>query len=155
MAYRTLVAAVVAAACLSASPRAAAADDDPEIKGKKLSAWIADLKTGDPGKVMSATEAIGGAGAKAKAAVPALIDALKDTTGPAAYYASSALRKIGPDAVSALVEATKSKDPVLSNQATSILRREFPDDARKAGLGSIAEEMAAMKKLAATPDLKG
>jgi hypothetical protein len=40
-------------------PRANADDDDPVIKGKKVSEWIAELKTGKSDQVMSALEAIG------------------------------------------------------------------------------------------------
>src|SRR5947208_2609097 len=52
--------------------------DEPVHKGKKLSEWIKQLADKDPEERGAAGKAIGLIGAKAKAAVPALIKALKD-----------------------------------------------------------------------------
>jgi hypothetical protein len=129
------------------------AGDDPVVSGKKLSEWIADLKSKDQGKLMVALDAIGKGGAKSKAAVPAILEAMK-AGGAAEYYGGNALKKIGPDALAALLEVVKGKDAALSESATRLLRRDFPEDAKKAGLGSIADELAEMKKLEVTTDLR-
>jgi len=126
----------------------------PLVQGKKLSEWIALLKTADKDEVGVVTHAIGEAGPKAVTAVPALLEVIQKG-GAHSYYASGALEKIGPAALPALIDVAKGKNENASDAAASLLRRKYPADAKKAGLGSIEEEMAQMKKMEPAKELKG
>jgi hypothetical protein len=137
----------------ASAPRANADDDDPVVQGKKVSEWIADFKSGKYDKLYPAVSALRAAGPKAKAAVPVLIDAMRKG-GDAGYMAGDALESIGPAAVPALLEAAKDKNENLKNRAIRILRSKYPEDSKKAGYGAVADEIAEMKKLPATKDLK-
>jgi hypothetical protein len=155
MTSRTLLNAGLYLGCvvLLALP-ARANDDDPIVKGKKLSEWVALLKTARGNQISTITEAIGTLGPKAASAAPALIQAMKKGPGPA-YRAIAALKKIGPAAAPALIEAAKGKDELLARYATNLLRNNFPEESKKAGLGSVPEELAQMKKLKPSTDLNG
>jgi HEAT repeat protein len=65
------------------------------------------LKGGDPRDAVDAATAIGGMGPRAKDAVPALVEALKNRV--TAATAGHALTDVGPAAVPALVDALKDK----------------------------------------------
>jgi hypothetical protein len=151
MRYRVIA---LPALCLLATAmsvlQVTADEDDPVIKGKKVSEWIAALKSK---QAQAAIGALGEGGPKAKAAVPALLEVAKGG-GYLGYQVRSALEKIGPAAVPALVKATKDENKLLSEMAIRLLRERYPDDAEKAGLGSRKEELAEMKKLVATKELK-
>jgi hypothetical protein len=82
----------------------------PTYQGKTLTDWIKMLKTGDAKARGAAAVAIGQIGKDAKAAIPALIAALKDTDPSVRMEATIALSKIGPEAITALTEALKSKN---------------------------------------------
>jgi HEAT repeat protein len=70
-----------------------------------------------------AAEALGRMGAEAKAAIPALIGALKDASHGVSDQAAEALLKIGLAAVPALVEAVKDEDERVRWKAADALTR--------------------------------
>ncbi len=154
MAARQLPALLIAFGVLVAAPPGHAADD-PVVSGKKVSEWVADLKSGNTGKAIAAAEKLGAAGEKAKDALPALIAALGGKDDYLAYTVRNQLGKFGPDGAAALVEAAKTKDDKVSPAAVRVLRKEFPEASEKAGFGSIKQEIEGMKKLDATAELKG
>jgi hypothetical protein len=155
MAKRKVLVAGLWLACVCVvAAHTKAGDDEVVVRGKKLSQWIAQLKTARGNEVITITDAIGAAGPKAVGAVPALLETMPKSA-MFRYYANSALGKIGKAAVPTLIEASHGKNTIVANEATSLLRRKYPEDAKKAGLGSIAEEIAAMKKLEPVKELKG
>jgi len=85
---------------------------EPAFQGRPLSSWVADLKARAPYTRNAAAYAIGGMGASAKAAVPALIAVLEDSTEvPAVRFpVCVALREIGPDAKAAVPVLTQTLD---------------------------------------------
>ncbi len=137
------------------APSASAADDDPVVSGKKMSEWIADLKSGDGKKAFLAADTLGTAKEKAKAAAPALIALLSQKDNYLVYKAKGALEGIGSDALPALLEGSKSKDEKIRTNVTGILRQHHAEASEKAGFGSVKAELAEMKKLKATAGLNG
>ena len=101
---RLIVAVGLALLSVPATARgqASAADADTVYHGRPLSAWILDLKAPAPQSRNGAAYAIGSMGAAAKAAVPALIEALSDPNAAVRYPVCVALREIGPPAADAL-----------------------------------------------------
>ncbi len=84
---------------------------EPEYDGRPLSSWLVDLKTAAaPYSRNAAAYAIGGMGPAAKAAVPALIEALDDLEATVRFPVCIALREIGPDAKDAVPALTKALD---------------------------------------------
>ena len=69
---------------------------EPTFQDRPLSAWIADLKGMAPYTRNQAAYAIGSMGPAAKAAVPALIEALSDPEPTVRFPACIALKEIGP-----------------------------------------------------------
>ncbi len=64
-----------------------------------------------------------------------MIAALKaQGSGMTAYYARSALGKMGPDAVPALVDALNDKDEDIRAGVASVIKEYYPDAAKKAGV---------------------
>ena len=91
---------------------------------KKISKLIDDLKNNDARVRFWAAASIGYF--EAKEAVPALIEALKDSNPGVSYRAAEALGDIGPDAkesIPALVEALKESDTDLRFWAASAMRK--------------------------------
>lgn len=84
---------------------------EPEFDGIPLSGWIVDLKSAmAPYSRNAAAYAISGMGPAAKAAVPALIEALNDPEPTVRFPVCIALREIGPDARDAVPALTKALD---------------------------------------------
>ncbi len=71
------------------------AGQEPIYEGKTLSQWMTLAKDEDCGARSDAAYAIGQVGPKAVAAIPVLIDLLKDRFAGVSQVASSALVKIG------------------------------------------------------------
>ena len=93
---------------------------EPETDGRPLSAWVADLKADAPQVRNAAAYEISGLGPEAVAAVPALIEALKDSLEVVRYPVCVALREIGPgaiDAVPALTEALDDRNDDIAAMA--------------------------------------
>src|SRR5262249_43559124 len=84
--------------------------NDPIVQGRKLSEWVKELKSWDSQARGKAAAAIGQLGPRAASAVPALIEALKDSDAQVRVEVSVALANIGPAAVPALREALKSEN---------------------------------------------
>src|SRR3990172_1588173 len=76
-------------------------EKDPVVDGRSLSEWVKDLQSTDYRERQEAALAIAELGPQAKAAVPALIAALSDRILD--RYIVTALQKIGPEAVPALI----------------------------------------------------
>ena len=99
---------------------------EPVFQGRPLSAWIADLKAAAPATRNAAAYAIGGIGPAAGAAVPALVEALKeDNSATVRYPVCVALREIGPaakDAVPALTEALDDRNDEIAAMARKAIR---------------------------------
>jgi 3-methyladenine DNA glycosylase AlkC len=95
--------------------------------GKTVSQWVNELKSSKNSTGRSiAARSLARFGPEAKAAVPALIEALKDEDKATRVSAASSLGQIGPaakDAVPALIEAVKDKNVFVSSSAASALRQ--------------------------------
>jgi HEAT repeat protein len=83
---------------------------DTTFDGIPLSAWIADLRAQAPYTRNKAAYAISSMGPAAKAAVPALIEALADDAPTVRFPVEVALREIGPAAKDAVPALTKALD---------------------------------------------
>ncbi len=143
---------------LTGTQHARSADADPVVGDKKLSEWIADLKSGDMKKAFAAANAFGVSSVKAKdiaPAAPALIAQLNQKDNFLVYLSMKALEKIGADALPALLDAAKGKDEKISGKVIQILREHHPEASEKAGYSSIKKELAEMAKLDAKAELKG
>jgi HEAT repeat protein len=125
MIHRSLTGAILLA--LLATRAEAQKAKEPAFDGRPLSSWIADLKAPAPQTRNAAAYAISGMGSAAKAAVPALVQALMDTTNPPAvrFPVCVALREIGPeakDAVPALTEAMDDRNEDVAAMARKAIR---------------------------------
>lgn len=139
-----LVAGLVVSAACSRSPQAGDAaalvaqlkSTDPEARGKASLAivrlgepavpgLIEMLKSEDPQHRVTAASTLFGMGPKARAAVPALAEALSnDPSSDMRVSAAMALESIGPDAapaVPALVRALKDRETVVRQRAAIAL----------------------------------
>ena len=95
----------------SAEAQASKKNTEPEYDGRPLSSWIVDLKTAAaPYSRNAAAYAISGMGPAAKAAVPALIEALTDLEATVRFPVCIALLEIGPDAKDAVPALTLALD---------------------------------------------
>jgi HEAT repeat protein len=126
MIQRSLTGAMTVLALLATRAEAQKATE-PSFQDRSLSSWIADLKAPAPQTRNAAAYAIGGMGSAAKAAVPALVQALADTTNPPAvrYPVCVALREIGPeakDAVPALTVALDDRNDDVAAMARKAIR---------------------------------
>lgn len=109
---------------------------EPEFQGRTLSSWVADLKGAAPYTRNAAAYAIGGMGADAKPAVPALIEALKDPEAAVRFPVCVALREIGPaakDAIPALTETLDDRNDDVAAMARKALIKITGEDPRPQG----------------------
>jgi HEAT repeat protein len=106
---------------------------EPQFQGRSLSSWVADLKGAAPYTRNAAAYAIGGMGPDAKAAVPALIVALKDPEAAVRFPVCIALREIGPsakDAIPALTETLDDRNDDVAAMARKALIKITGEDPR-------------------------
>ncbi|MEO8139074.1 MAG: HEAT repeat domain-containing protein [Gemmatimonadota bacterium] len=133
----TIAASVFALALFSSRAEAQGhKSKEPEFEGRTLSSWVADLKGAAPYTRNAAAYAIGGMGADAKPAVPALIEALKDPEATVRYPVCVALREIGPaakDAVPALTETLDDRNDDVAAMARKALVKITGEDPRPLG----------------------
>jgi HEAT repeat protein len=111
---------------------------EPTFQDRPLSAWIADLKGMAPYTRNQAAYAIGSMGPAAKAAVPALIEALSDPEPTVRFPACIALKEIGPDAaeaVPALRAALEDRNDDVAAMARKALLRITGEDPTPPGDG--------------------
>lgn len=87
-----------------------AAGQEPTYEGKSLSEWMALTKDNDPGLRCEAAQAIGNIGPEAEAAIPVLVDLLKDRFAGVSQTAMAALKKIGRPAIPALMTLLKDEN---------------------------------------------
>lgn len=119
--FVTVLALSVAGSALAAQGRRA---KEPTFQDRTLSSWVADLKGLAPYTRNQAAYAIGGMGPAAKAAVPALIEALRDPEATVRFPVCLALREIGPaaiDAVPALKETLEDRNEDVAAAARKAL----------------------------------
>lgn len=77
------------------------------VHANEVDEFIKDLESGDKAKRREAARSLSLIGAKAKAAVPALIKGLDDDEEQVFFWSATALAKIGPDAIEAAPELIK------------------------------------------------
>lgn len=106
----------------SASAQAASAED-PVSRGRPLSEWIADLKAAAPATRNAAAYEIASMGPAAKAAVPALIEALDDGDATVRFPVTVALGEIGPDAVAAVPRLKEMMFEEINDEIAAGARR--------------------------------
>ena len=100
----------------------AQAKDDGKVKGKTVKEWVDVLKTSkDAAEAVKAAQALGEFGCKAKEAIPALADAVKDTRNLVGDAASAALALVGADALPALRELVKGKNGAAQARAVGAM----------------------------------
>lgn len=83
---------------------------------------VAGLTDSDPGVRDHSARALGAIGPKAKAAVPALKDCLRDKNASVRRAASFALESFGAEAVPALLEGLKSRNVTMRREVAGVLR---------------------------------
>lgn len=126
----TLLALTLATTGAAAQQHAAKAKE-PVFQDRTLSEWVEDLHALAPYTRNKAAYAISGMGASAKAAVPALIEALHDPEAAVRYPVCVALREIGPDAkdaVPALKEALDDRNDDVAAMARRALMKITGED---------------------------
>jgi HEAT repeat protein len=120
----SLFTALVAAMMLAGSAEAQGSSE-PFLDGRPLSAYLSDLSgAAAPYTRNNAAYSIARMGPAAKAAVPALILALKDPEASVRFPVCIALREIGPDAreaVPALTEALADRSDDVAAMARRAL----------------------------------
>ncbi len=130
----TVTAGLCALLATSATAQSRPKIKEPEYEGIPLSAWIKDLTQAPaPYSRNAAAYAISGMGPAAKAAVPALIQALEDPDPVVRFPACIALREIGPDAkeaVPALTKALDDRNDDVSHMARKALIKITGEDPR-------------------------
>jgi HEAT repeat protein len=96
--------------------------DDGKAKGKTVKELVEILKSSkEAGEAAKAAKALGEFGPKAKEAIPALAEAVKDNRNMVAEAASAALGVIGPDAIPALRELVKGKNGAAQARAVKAM----------------------------------
>jgi HEAT repeat protein len=100
------VATIVALAC----PCSAQDDERPDYKSKPLAKWIEALNDEDGVRRLEARFALGPAGPYAKAAVAALLEALKAEKPPRPDAAAEVLAEYGPPVVPTLLQAIEAPE---------------------------------------------
>lgn len=134
MTIRTLSTSLLALALFTARAEAQGKHGkEPKFQDRTLSSWVADLKAAAPYTRNAAAYAIGGMGAEAVPAIPALIEALKDPEPAVRFPVCIALREIGPDAkaaVPALTEALDDRNDDVAAMARKALIKITGEDPR-------------------------
>lgn len=123
----------VAASALVAPAASAQGTTEPTFQDRTLSSWVKDLKADAPYTRNQAAYAIGGMGPAARAAVPALIEALTDPEPVVRFPVCIALREIGPDAkeaVPALMLALDDRNDDVAAMARKALIKITGEDPR-------------------------
>lgn len=110
-------------------PATSAKNDEPVMKGKKLSEWVAELNSKERSTRLSAIGALLSLGEKAQSATPALIPLLKDEDDDVRTGALEAMAQIGgPQLKQALPElAELLKDPLCVSYSIGVLTVMGPD----------------------------
>jgi HEAT repeat protein len=88
-----------------------------------LAVLIQALKAEDKHDRARAARALGGRGAEARAAIPVLLEALRDREAMVRYDAAKALEKMGDAAKDALAQALQDEDEVVRRIASEALAR--------------------------------
>jgi HEAT repeat protein len=114
---------LLALATGSASAQNAAGVKEPVSRGRPLSEWIADLKAAAPSVRNAAAYEIASMGPAAKAAVPALIEALDDPDPAVRFPVTVALGEIGADAVAAVPRLQKMMFEEINDEIAAGARR--------------------------------
>jgi HEAT repeat protein len=117
--------AVALLATASASAQAKPAESQDSVSdGLPLSHWIAELKGGlAPQTRNAAAYEIAGMGPAAAAAVPALIEALDDSSPVVRFPVTVALGEIGPAAKAAVPKLLLMVDEELNDEIAASARR--------------------------------
>jgi HEAT repeat protein len=118
------------------------APGDPVSDGKPLSAWIKALKDPAFPDRFQAAQAIGRLGPRAKAAVPALREALLEKTGPVPFAAGAALWKVDRETFTRL----------LTDGAEAASRARFIAVLSLPSIGADAKELAPLVLKMATDE---
>jgi HEAT repeat protein len=96
---------------------------EPVSSGRTLSQWIADLKALAPQTRNAAAYEIAGMGPEAAAAVPALIQALDDSSPVVRFPVTVALGEIGPAAKAAVPRLQQMADEEINDEIAASARR--------------------------------
>jgi HEAT repeat protein len=115
------------------NPLEGAADKEPTYKGQPLSYWLGVLKSKDEKDLIRKFEAyqvLTEIGPEAKAALPALLELLRDKqTGAENSYVLVGLLRLGPTVVPALGDALKDKEERVRQTVAFVLGQMPPADA--------------------------
>ena len=114
---------IFALAAGSASAQSGATAKEPVSQGRPLSEWIADLKAPAPSVRNAAAYEIASMGPAAKAAVPALIEALDDPSTAVRFPVTVALGESGPDAVAAVPKLQEMMFEEVNDEIAAAARR--------------------------------
>ena len=106
-----------------ASAQSAASGQEPVSRGRPLSEWIADLKGAAPATRNAAAYEIASMGPAAKAAVPALVEALGDPDPAVRFPVTVALSEIGPDAAAAVPRLKEMMFEEINDEIAAAARR--------------------------------
>jgi len=100
-----------------------AAGQEPVSRGRPLSEWIAELKAPAPATRNAAAYEIASMGPAAKAAVPALIEALDDPDPAVRFPVTVALGEIGPGAAAAVPKLKQMMFEEINDEIAAGARR--------------------------------
>jgi HEAT repeat protein len=114
---------ILALAAGRASAQNAASGQEPVSRGRPLSEWVADLKGAAPATRNAAAYEIASMGPAAKAAVPALIEALGDPDPAVRFPVTVALGEIGPDAAAAVPRLKEMMFEEINDEIAAAARR--------------------------------
>jgi HEAT repeat protein len=107
----------------ASAQNAAPEGKEPVSRGRPLSEWIAELKAAAPATRNAAAYEIASMGPAAKAAVPALIEALDDPDPAVRFPVTVALGEIGPDAVAAVPKLKEMMFEEINDEIAAGARR--------------------------------
>jgi hypothetical protein len=106
-----------------ASAQSASTGPEPVSRGRPLREWIADLKAEAPSVRNAAAYEIASLGPSAKAAVPALIEALDDPDAAVRFPVTVALGEIGPDAAAAVPKLKQMMFEEINDEIAAAAKR--------------------------------
>jgi hypothetical protein len=98
-----------------------APEEPPRVGGRTPADWVKRLGEKAESARIEAARALGEAGPKAKAAVPALVESMRDASAEVRAAASDAIAKIGDVSVPRLVESLKDGSRELRAGAAEAL----------------------------------